>query len=138
LLRAPLLSDELIAFALDDGVGSAPNVVQASPNPMASEPAVVPPVLNAALRKLDPTTKAIIARQAALLPQGPGRDLTIRACSTCHGLDVVTNQRLNPQEWTNVVQTMSAKGAAGSPAELQQIQSYLAQAFPRAGSQGKK
>jgi quinoprotein glucose dehydrogenase len=138
LLRAPLLSDELIAFALDDGKGSAPNVVQASPNPMASEPAAVPPVLNATPRKLDPTTKAIIARQAALLPQGPGRDLTIRACSTCHGLDVVTNQRLNPQEWTNVVQTMSAKGAAGSPAELQQIESYLAQAFPRAGSQGKK
>ena len=55
-----------------------------------------------------------------------------------HALDIVTNQRLTPQEWTNVVQTMSVKGAAATPAELNVIQSYLANAFPRAGSQNKK
>ena len=77
----------------------------------------------------------MLIRQAALLPAGSGRDVTIRACSTCHGLDVVTNQRLNPQEWTNVVQTMSAKGAQASPSELKIIQSYLADAFPRSGGQ---
>jgi len=36
------------------------------------------------------------------------------------------------------VQTMSAKGAPASPAELNTIQSYLANAFPRAGPQNKK
>jgi hypothetical protein len=75
----------------------------------------------------------MLARQAALLPPGLGRDVTIRACSTCHGLDMITNQRLSAQEWTNIVQTMSAKGAAATPAELNVIQSYLAKAFPRAG-----
>jgi hypothetical protein len=49
----------------------------------------------------------------------------------------VTNQHLSPQEWTNVVQTMSAKGAAATPAELNTIQSYLANAFPRAGGPHK-
>ena len=44
-------------------------------------------------------------------------------------LDVVTNQHLTPQEWTNVVQTMSGKGAAATPAELNIIQSYLAKRF---------
>ena len=38
LLRAPLLSDELIAFKLDDGAGGGPSVVQASANPAASQP----------------------------------------------------------------------------------------------------
>jgi hypothetical protein len=47
----------------------------------------------------------------------------------------VSNQRLTPQEWTNVVQNMSVKGAVATPAELNVIQSYLAKAFPRAGSE---
>jgi hypothetical protein len=50
----------------------------------------------------------------------------------------VTNQHLTPQEWTNVVQTMSAKGAAATPVELNLIESYLANAFPRTGGQSRK
>ena len=130
LLRAPLLSDELIAFTIDDGSGREPNVVQASPNPAGSQ---APPAPAATPLILGPVSKAILNRQAALLPPGPGRDVTIRSCSTCHGLDVITNQRLSSEEWTNVVQTMSAKGAAATPTELTIIQSYLAKAFPRAG-----
>ncbi len=138
LLRAPLLSDELIAFKLDDGALGGPNVVQASPNPAGSQPFASPPgaagtIQNRSPHDLDPKQKAKLSRDAALLPSGPGRAVTIRACSTCHGLDIVTNQRLTPQEWTNVVQTMSAKGAAATPAELNTIQSYLANAFSRAG-----
>ena len=128
LLRAPLLSDQLIAFTIDEG-GAGPNVVQASANPAA-----LPSVVSAATIG-PPKNKAILRRQAALLPRGPDRDLTIRACATCHGLDIVTNQRLSPEEWTNVVQTMSAKGATATPAELNRIQSYLAKAFPPAGGQ---
>jgi hypothetical protein len=135
LIRAPLLSDELIAFKLDDGAGEVPNVVQASANPAASPASAAPPELAATIQ--DPKTKAMLRRQAALLPAGPGRDETIRACSTCHALDVVTNQRLTAQEWTNVVQTMSAKGAVATPAELKIIQSYLANAFPRAGGKNR-
>ena len=125
LLRAPLLSDELIAFTLDNGASGEPNVVQASPNPAGTPQFAAPPSVTG------PVSPAILARQAALLPPGPGRDLTIRACATCHGLDVITNQHLAPQEWDNVVQTMSAKGAPATPAELNIIQSYLAKAFPR-------
>jgi hypothetical protein len=80
----------------------------------------------------DKDLKKKLSRDAALLPPGPARAVTIRACSTCHGLDVVVNQRLTLQEWTNVVQTMSAKGAPATPAELNMIESYLANAFPRA------
>jgi quinoprotein glucose dehydrogenase len=133
LLRAPLLSDELIAFKLDDGASGGPNVVQASPNPAGSQPLAAPAGLSG-IQNQNPNDKDLkkkLSRDAALLPQGPARNVTIRACSTCHGLDIVTNQRLTPQEWTNVVQTMSAKGAPATPAELNMIQSYLANAFPR-------
>jgi quinoprotein glucose dehydrogenase len=137
LLRAPLLSDELIAFKLDDGADHRPNVVQASPNPVAVSQQPPPGAAGTPLN-LDPKMKAMLSRQAALLPPGPGRDVTIRACSTCHGLDLITNERLSPQEWTNVVQTMSGKGVLATPKELEMIRSYLAQAFPRSGSTGRK
>jgi hypothetical protein len=134
LLRAPLLSDELIAFKLDDGASGGPNIVQASPNPTGSQLSASPSGLAGTIQNphdQDPKKRAKLSRDVALLPRGPARDVTIRACSTCHGLDIVTNQRLTPQEWTNVVQTMSAKGAPATPAELNMIQSYLANAFPR-------
>jgi len=135
LLRAPLLSDELIAFKLDDSAKTEPNVVQASPNPAIPPP--LPPGFAETIQ--NPGTKAVIrSRFAELLPHGSGRDLTIRACSTCHGLDVIANQRLSPQEWTNVVQTMSARGTVATPEELKIIQSYLAKSFPRSNNQGKK
>ena len=137
LLRAPLLSDELIAFTIDDGAGGGPNVVQASPNPAGSQPLASPTGLAGTNQNQDPKKRAQLIRDAALLPPGPGRDITIRACSTCHALNVVTNQRLSAQEWTNVVQTMSAKGAVATPAELNTIQSYLANTFPRAGGAHK-
>ena len=133
LLRAPLLSDELIAFKLDGDANGKPNEIQASPNPAVSPSLVAPPRTHWSIQ--DPRTMAILRRQAALLPPGPGRDITIRACSSCHDLDTVTNQRLTPQEWTNVVQTMSAKGAVATPSELNMIQSYLAHAFPRASTE---
>jgi len=138
LLRAPLLSDELVAFKLDDGAGGVPNVVQASPNPAPSQTLAAPPGLAGRISDQDPKKNEILKRYEALLPLGPGRDITIRACSTCHALDVVVNQRLSPQDWTNVVQTMSARGTVATPEELNRIQSYLANAFPRAGGQNNK
>jgi quinoprotein glucose dehydrogenase len=137
LLRAPLLSDELIAFKLDDGSPGGPDIVQASQNPATTQPLPQTPVAGTG-QEQDPKKQAILKREAALMPPGAGRDVTIRACSTCHGLDLMTNQRLTPQEWTNVVQTMSAKGAIATPAELKAIESYLAHVFPRAGSEKKK
>ena len=131
LLRAPLASDELIAFKLDDGAAGGPNVVQASANPAGYQTS--PVSRPAAGQGRDANKKAIFDREAALLPPGPGRQITIHACTSCHGLDVTVKQRLTPQEWTNVVQIMSAKGAVATPAELNAIQSYLAKAFPPAG-----
>jgi len=137
LLRAPLLSDELIAFRLDDGVSREANVVQASPNPATSQPLPPTPGLAETIQNQNPTKNAVLGRYAELLPQGADRDLTIRTCSSCHALDVVANQHLSPQEWNNVVQTMSARGAVATTEELGRIQAYLAKAFPQADGRPK-
>jgi quinoprotein glucose dehydrogenase len=135
LLNAPLLSDELIAFKLDDGAGGEPNIVQAGLNPTVSQP--LPPGFAQTIPNQN-SKNVILGRFAELLPQGLGRDVTIRACSTCHGLDVVANQHLSSQEWNNVVQTMSARGTIATPEELNRIQSYLATAFPRTSAKMSK
>lgn len=134
LLRAPLLSDELIAFKLDDGSGTEPSIVQASPDPATTQP--LPPGF--AVTRPNQAASGIPPRFTEMLPQAPGRDLTIRACSSCHALDVVAAPRLSAQEWGNVVQTMSVRGAVATPEELAKIQSYLAKAFPQTESQPKK
>jgi quinoprotein glucose dehydrogenase len=120
LLRAPLLSDEVIAFSLDGGPDGAPNVVQASPNPRRVQTGSA-------------STQATHGADAALLPQGPGRDLTANVCSACHSLEIVRQQRLTADDWHNVVQTMSAKGAKANDDELRTIEKYLVRAFPRTG-----
>ncbi len=128
LLRAPIVSDEVIAFTLDGGPGGAPNLVQASPNPPPVEQQTPSstPAQTALTRE-----RALLRPDAALLPAGSGRDITIQVCSACHSLDIVAQQRLTPQDWSNVVQTMSAKGAQASNSELHRIETYLSKTFPR-------
>jgi quinoprotein glucose dehydrogenase len=133
LLRAPLLSDELIAFKLDDGKAGEPAVVEAKMNPTTPQP--LPPGFS---RTIAPQKSSLPVQYTELLPQGEGRDLTIRACSTCHALNVVATPRLSAQEWGNVVQTMSVRGAIATPEELKKIQAYLAKSFPQAEAQPKK
>lgn len=65
-----------------------------------------------------------------LLPPGKGRDLTIRVCSRCHSPEVSASKRLAPQEWYDLVQTMSARGAVATDSEFDQITEYLARSFP--------
>jgi mono/diheme cytochrome c family protein len=63
-------------------------------------------------------------------PAGEGRELTIKVCSTCHGLDVVAEQQLDLDGWKNTVDQMASMGADATEAQLDQIVHYLAKAFP--------
>ena len=84
LLRAPLLSDQLIAFKLDDGAGGGPNVVQASPNPASSQPLAASSGLAGTIQVQNPATRTLRPKpcsaatalcchpdQAATLPFAP-------------------------------------------------------------------
>ena len=70
------------------------------------------------------------AAPAAALPEGPGRETTLRVCSSCHAPEVVVQQRLTLDGWKEVVETMANNGAVATDAELAEITAYLGRSFP--------
>jgi len=61
------------------------------------------------------------------LPAGGAKALVEKTCGTgCHSVEVVTSQRMNEKEWNAVVQSMVARGAQASDAEVKVIVDYLA------------
>ena len=110
------LSDSISAFAL--GEGEARREVRTVPRPETVVRAKPPA----------PAARPSTAR----LPDGAGKALVQRSCgSGCHNLDVVVTQRLTRQGWQRTVDTMVARGATGSDAEMKLVIEYLARHFGR-------
>jgi quinoprotein glucose dehydrogenase len=66
------------------------------------------------------------------LPAGGEKALVEKTCGTgCHSIEVVTSQRMNASEWNSVVQSMVARGAPVSDAEIKAIVDYLAKTIGR-------
>ncbi len=64
------------------------------------------------------------------LPPGPGRDTVIKVCSGCHDPAIAAQQRLSHDGWVELVNTMAARGAPATDAQLDEITAYLATSFP--------
>ncbi len=63
-----------------------------------------------------------------------GRTLVINNCMSCHGEDMLEQQRLTAAQWTNVVKKMSGWGSPISPSESSALVAYLASSYgPDAG-----
>src|ERR1035441_7577723 len=70
------------------------------------------------------------------LAGGGVRALVEKTCGTgCHSIDVVTSQRMSGTEWNAVVETMAARGAQASDAEVKLIVEYLAKTLGREEAQ---
>ena len=72
---------------------------------------------------------ALAARAQSGLPDGPGKAVVERMCATCHGLNVVTGQRMTKQRWADQVDDMVSRGAVGSDKDVQQVVDYLSKNF---------
>ena len=59
------------------------------------------------------------------LPPGKGRELTIRACSSCHEAELVADQQLDPAGWKRMVDDMAAKGIDATEAELAELRKLV-------------
>jgi competence protein ComEA len=70
-----------------------------------------------------------IAAMAATLPEGPGRELTVKVCAQCHEPQRAGSLRLTREGWGDVVTKMVGLGARASDTELEQITEYLATNF---------
>jgi competence protein ComEA len=75
-----------------------------------------------------PSTPMLIAQ--GVLPDAPGRDVTLKLCSNCHAADTVASVRHTPEGWREVIDRMVAAGAKGSERELETVFQYLSTQFP--------
>jgi quinoprotein glucose dehydrogenase len=113
---AALTSDSLVVFSLN-GNQSVDTLTQALAKPEKAAPAA--------------NVAAAVPSAQNGLPPGPGHDLMVRVCSSCHSPEIAANQHLSAQDWNSLVQNMSARGAVATDAEFDQITDYLARSFPR-------
>jgi alcohol dehydrogenase (cytochrome c) len=74
-------------------------------------------------------SSAAISYAQADLPPGPGRVELERMCSRCHGLNVITGQRMSARLWTEEVHDMISRGATGSDQDVDRIIAYLSTNF---------
>ena len=104
-------ADSLIAFALPDP-GAAPSL----PTEARSAP------------KIHLTEQELKAPGPAL-PDGPGKEIVTRMCTTCHGTAVFSKIRMSRAGWEDEVSAMIEKGATGTPAEIRAVIDYLSKTF---------
>jgi alcohol dehydrogenase (cytochrome c) len=70
------------------------------------------------------------------LPDGEGRELVVRMCVDCHGLDRVVGQRETQAVWETIVIDMIGRGARGTSEEQRVVAAYLAEHFGRDAAEG--
>ena len=63
------------------------------------------------------------------LPDGPGKKVLLRACTTCHDLDEVTKFKgyYTRAQWKDIVVTMKEYGASLEDGEVDVLSDYLAE-----------
>ena len=61
------------------------------------------------------------------LPDGPGKKVLLRSCTTCHDLDEVTKFKgyYTRAQWKDIVVTMREYGATLDEAEVEPLAEYL-------------
>jgi mono/diheme cytochrome c family protein len=73
----------------------------------------------------------ILLAVQAQLPEGTGKDLVQRVCSSCHSADLITTHRQNRDQWTATVGRMAQYGASATDEQFNAIVEYLTNNFGR-------
>jgi competence protein ComEA len=63
------------------------------------------------------------------LPDGPGKDVTVRACAPCHEARRAASARLTREGWAAVIDSMRKRGAKVSDEDFPVILEYLSTHF---------
>ena len=75
---------------------------------------------------------ALVVSAQAQLPEGPGRDVTERACKNCHEISKAVILRQDRGGWTNTIVKMLGLGMKASDDDLEIVLDYLTKHFPAA------
>jgi competence protein ComEA len=63
------------------------------------------------------------------LPPGEGKDVLLKMCTNCHGLDQVTSVKYSKRFWRTLVDDMVTRGAEGTDEDVNAVVSYLSRNF---------
>jgi competence protein ComEA len=63
------------------------------------------------------------------LPDGPGKDVVTRVCSTCHEPVRAASVRLTKEGWTDVIEDMKKRGAKGNDQDFEVVLDYMVANF---------
>lgn len=63
------------------------------------------------------------------LPDGPGKEVTVKACGTCHEARRAASVRLTPEGWAAVIDGMMKRGAQVSDQDYPIVLDYLSTHF---------
>jgi hypothetical protein len=63
------------------------------------------------------------------LPEGAGKEQTLRLCGTCHEAAKATSVKLTREGWVETIDRMKAFGAAGADDDFAAVLEYLATHF---------
>lgn len=78
------------------------------------------------------------AAMADPLPAGPGRNVVIAKCSSCHATALIENERHDADGWQDAIDKMVDRGLVISDAERGQVVAYLARVLgPQAAPAAK-
>ncbi len=72
---------------------------------------------------------AYLVKDHGPMPDGPGKDLVLNICTQCHNLQRVRQERLTPEGWLEVLESMLNEGAPLSEKDLPDVLRYLARNF---------
>jgi hypothetical protein len=64
-----------------------------------------------------------------VLPEGAGRDTTVKICSQCHEAQKAASIKLSRPGWSEEIDKMKSLGAVGTDEEFQSVLEYLATHF---------
>jgi competence protein ComEA len=84
---------------------------------------------------LTATPAQTIQPSAEGMPDGPGRDVTVRMCGVCHEARRAASVRLTVDGWAAVIESMMKRGAKGSEADVAMVLDYLSTHFLGEASQ---
>lgn len=63
------------------------------------------------------------------IPAGPGKDATVKYCSTCHSIEQAVSLRQGPDEWGATIEKMTGMGAKIPSDSYDAIFGYLTKHF---------
>jgi competence ComEA-like helix-hairpin-helix protein len=81
--------------------------------------------------------KAGAAIDAKAMPEGQGKQIILRECTTCHAPDHFVKYRHTDEEWQTIVIRMGQRAKLTSKEDLDAIQKYLSRNFPKLEEAGK-